>query len=237
MNDFYSFLRFALPGISSSTEFIIIISLSINWKKFILQISEIQKQDLPIALTITVFTLITIGIGFKYNLVYRTIPWMKVDYSIFAKHLKNQNLISIDFTNFALGQSDTDNITRDNSWGIVNTLWHSRTGESVLIKEATERSEKFAHLLHNSGTSLIGFITVSIFFCIIVFNFCEYFEGCKLLLVIIIVVIPLGIAHFLFFKRTLNDFRRFVEVILYKDLSNTAQKLENTKNKKKKNTN
>ncbi|RHX83665.1 hypothetical protein [Leptospira stimsonii] len=181
MNDFYSIFRFALPGISSITEFIILFSLSMNWKS-VLQITQDKNSNLPSTLEIALFTFFTIGIGFIYNLIYRTMPCMRIDYSAFANKLKNDKLISIDFKDFATGQSVLDKITKENAWGIFNTLWHSRSGNSPLIKEATERSEKFAHLLRNSGTSLIGFATALMVYYLVVLNFYEYFDRCRLFL-------------------------------------------------------
>ncbi|MCG6146624.1 hypothetical protein [Leptospira bandrabouensis] len=226
MNDFYSFLRFALPGISSSTELLIFVSLSLNISNIQSKHPQLMKE-LSLSLEIAIFTLFIFGIGFIYNLIYRTIPCMKVDYSAFAKALDEQKLISLSFFDFKSNESVIKNITKENSWGIVNTLWHSRRGNSKLIKETTERSEKFAHLLHNSATSLIGFLIASIIFLFLLINFHDEISICGCIFALIIAFL-LGYAHWLFFYNTLRDFRRFVEVILYADLTNNKPK-KNTK--------
>jgi hypothetical protein len=223
MNDFHTFLRFALPGISSITELTILLTFSIK-SDLLYKVCEEQITDLPISAILLIFTFFSIGLGFIYNLIYRILPFMMVDYSGFANHLKRNDLIGLNFFDYLKNQSDIECIERKNAWGIINTLWHSRSGKSKVIKEATERSEKFAHLLHNAATSLIGFVIIFILYIYLFVHFKEYFDSFRIFIVTFIFGLPLAIGHLLFFARTLKDFRRFVEVILLSDLKEKSKK-------------
>lgn len=223
MDEARRFLRYITPGLTFLIE--IISLLFIAQPSIMLEHTKTLGGNANLSLPFTAL-IASGGIGYIFSLIHHFLFWqiyawrewtsLIYDHRDMLKALEEKGHLK--FIDQRERDKKAKDITLENAWRVVCSIWHERKEDSTRIKSADNRTTSLSDIMHGAGTSFVG----SVFAVIACFSIQLMFFEAKPFWWVIPISALLVFVHLKNYKTTVRQCQGVIEIIFADELANPS---------------
>ena len=225
MDETRRFLRYITPGLTFLIEIIFLLFIA----QPLIMIGKTKAlgniADLSIPFTVLIASG---GIGYIFSLIHHFLFWqlyawrewtsLIYDHRDMLKALEEKGHLK--FIDQREIEKKAQDITLENAWRVVCSVWHERKEDSMRIKGADDRTTSLSDIMHGAGTSFVG----SVFAVIAWLSIQLMLFEARPLWWVIPISLFIVFVHWKNYKTTVRQCQGVIEIIFADELANPSIK-------------